>query len=85
MTSVGKTFTMQGGEGSIGLVQLSTYDLIRSLNLRYSLSEFRVMISYVEVYNEVLLVLVVLVLVVLLFILLIFPLILLTECEGSSF
>lgn len=53
MTSVGKTYTMQGGDGTIGLVQLATYDLIRSLSLKYSTSEFRVVISYVEVYNEV--------------------------------
>jgi hypothetical protein len=53
MTSVGKTFTMQGGEGSIGLVQLATYDLLRSLALNYPPAEYRVMASYVEIYNEV--------------------------------
>lgn len=55
MTSVGKTYTMQGADGTIGLVQLATYDLLRSLSLKYSPSEFRVIISYVEVYNEVIL------------------------------
>jgi hypothetical protein len=55
MTSVGKTFTMQGGEGSVGLVQLATYDLLRSLSLKYTPSEYRVFASYIEIYNEVLL------------------------------
>jgi hypothetical protein len=53
MTSVGKTFTMQGGEGSVGLVQLATYDLLRSLSLKYTPSEYRVFASYIEIYNEV--------------------------------
>jgi hypothetical protein len=57
MTSVGKTYTMQGGEGSVGLVQLATYDLLRSLSLKFTPSEYRVFASYIEIYNEVFLLL----------------------------
>jgi hypothetical protein len=48
---------MQGGEGSVGLVQLATYDLLRSLSLKFTPSEYRVFASYIEIYNEVFLLL----------------------------
>ena len=49
-TSSGKTFTMRGNESEVGLIQLSISTLFEKLE---SLGEeFKVNISYLEIYNE---------------------------------
>ncbi|KAL7687831.1 putative kinesin-like protein [Plasmopara halstedii] len=50
-TGTGKTYTMQGGRGDPGLIQLSVQDIFDHIT-RHSSMEFLLRFSYLEIYNE---------------------------------
>lgn len=54
-TGSGKTFTMTGTLESPGIMVLILQDLFKAIQERRSDKEFSIKMSYVEIYNEVIL------------------------------
>uniref|UniRef100_A0AAV1UC27 Kinesin-like protein n=1 Tax=Peronospora matthiolae TaxID=2874970 RepID=A0AAV1UC27_9STRA len=50
-TGTGKTYTMQGGRGDPGIIQLAVQDIFDNI-ARHSGMEFLLRFSYLEIYNE---------------------------------
>ena len=52
-TGAGKTYTMLGTEDNLGVMGRSVKELFRQIELNSSQREYKLKISYIEVYNEI--------------------------------
>lgn len=52
-TGAGKTYTMLGTEDDLGVMGRSVKELFRQIELNSSQREYKLKISYIEVYNEI--------------------------------
>lgn len=52
-TGAGKTYTMLGREDDLGVMGRSVKELFRQIELNSSQREYKLKISYIEVYNEI--------------------------------
>ncbi len=51
-TGAGKTYTMLGTEDSYGLMGLTFLELFKKIDEQKKTKEFKILMSYLEIYNE---------------------------------
>ena len=51
-TGAGKTYTMLGTEDTYGVMGLTFYELFRKIDEQKRQKEFKILMSYLEIYNE---------------------------------